>query len=79
MSVKETVMGIISKILEIPVDEITMESGIGDLPKWDSLAHINIIQEIQDELEVEFEPEEIIDLEDVGDIIGLAEKKGKER
>ena len=79
MSTKQTVIGIISTILEVPAEQITMESGIGDFAKWDSLAQISILQEIQDELEIEFEPEEIIELENVEDIIRLAEEKVSEQ
>lgn len=75
MTTKQTVINIISTILQVPAEQITMESGIGDFPKWDSLAQINILQEIQDELDVEFDPEEIIELENVEDIIRLAEEK----
>lgn len=79
MSTKDMVIRIIAEVLEVPGSEITLEAGIGDFPKWDSLGNMSILQEIQDELEIEFEPEEMIDLEDVGDIIALAEKRISEK
>ena len=68
-----------SELFGISEDKITLESGIGDFPKWDSLGHINLLQEIQDELDIEFEPEEIIELENVEDIINLATKKENDK
>ena len=75
MSTKETITKIMSELFEVPEERITMDSGIGDFPKWDSLGHISLLQEIQDELDIEFEPEEIIELESVEDIVNLASEK----
>ena len=75
MDTKQTVIRIMSDLFGVPEDEITLESSIGDFPKWDSLGHISLLQEIQDELDIEFEPEEIIELENVEDIISLAARK----
>ena len=79
MNTEQTIIKIMAALFEIPEDRITPESGIGDFPKWDSLGHINLLQEIQDELDVEFEPEEIIELENVEDIVGLAIRKENEK
>lgn len=75
MNTKETIIKIMSELFEVPEEKITMDSGIGDFPKWDSLGHISLLQEIQDELDIEFEPEEIIELESVEDIVNLAFEK----
>lgn len=74
-NVREQIIGIIAKTLEIGVSKISDNSSIGDFPAWDSLGHMNLLQNIQDEFEVEFDPEEIIDLEDVNDIVKAVEKK----
>lgn len=79
MNTKQIIIRIMSELFEIPEEKITMDSGIGDFPKWDSLGHINLLQEIQDELDIEFEPEEIIELEDVEDIVNLASDKEKNK
>lgn len=75
MEVKEKVIEIIAGILEVQPSEITLESTIGDFPTWDSLGQLNILQSVQDEFEVEFEPEEMMDIEDVNDIIKAVESK----
>jgi hypothetical protein len=37
---------IISKILEIKLEKITLNSGINNLEEWDSLAHLSILSEL---------------------------------
>lgn len=75
MEVKEKVFEIIANVLSVNVEDITLESTVGDFPSWDSLGQLNILQTVQDELEVEFEPEEMMDIEDVNDIIKAVESK----
>lgn len=77
MEVKDKVISIIAETLEVEPSRITMETSVGDFPKWDSLGHLAILQNIQDEFDIELEAEEIIELEDVNDILRIvAEKLG---
>lgn len=75
METKEIVFEIIASVLNVNVTEITLESTVGDFPSWDSLGQLNILQSVQDEFDVEFEPEEMMDIEDVNDIIKAVESK----
>lgn len=75
MNTKDKVIGIIANVLEVKPEEITLESTVGDFPAWDSLGQLNILQSVQDEFDVEFEPEEMMDIEDVNDIIKAVESK----
>ena len=75
MEIKEKVFEIIANVLNVNVTEITLESTVGDFPSWDSLGQLNILQSVQDEFDVEFEPEEMMDIEDVNDIIKAVESK----
>ena len=75
MEIKEKVFEIIANVLNVNVTEITLESTVGDFLSWDSLGQLNILQSVQDEFDVEFEPEEMMDIEDVNDIIKAVESK----
>ena len=75
MEIKDKVFEIIANILSVNASEITLNSTVGDFPSWDSLGQLNILQSVQDEFEVEFEPEEMMDIEDVNDIIKAVESK----
>ena len=73
--IKEKVIEIIAKICEVDKKEVTENSMVGDFPTWDSLGQLNILQTVQDEFEIEFEPEEMMEIEDVNDIIKTVNAK----
>lgn len=75
MEVKQKVFEIVARVLEVNPEEITLESTVGDFPSWDSLGQLSILQSVQDEFNVEFEPEEMMDIEDVNDIVKAVESK----
>lgn len=72
---KEKIIGIIAKVLEVPTDDIELDLGIGDLPEWDSIHHVAIIAEIESELGIKFDPDDLMEVEDVSDLIALAEEQ----
>tara|TARA_Y100000385_G_scaffold277360_1_gene324229 strand:- start:1335 stop:1559 length:225 start_codon:yes stop_codon:yes gene_type:complete len=53
---------VLSEILEIDLSEITNEITQENCVKWDSLQHLNIMVELEDVLDLSFEPEEIADM-----------------
>lgn len=73
--IKEKVFEIVATVCGVDKSEVNENSTVGDFPSWDSLGQLNILQSVQDEFEVEFEPEEMMDIEDVNDIINTV--KGK--
>jgi len=75
MNTQEKIIEIIAGILKVDVAQITVESAVGDVPSWDSLAQLSILQSVQDEFDVEFDPEEMMDIENVGDIVKTVEAK----
>ena len=75
MEIKDKVFEIIANVLSVNASEITLDSTVADFPSWDSLGQLNILQSVQDEFEIEFEPEEMMDIEDVNDIIKAVESK----
>ncbi len=77
MSVSEKVISIIAEKVGVEKEEINDETAIGDFPKWDSLGHLVIIAAIEEEFKFKFDPEELMDLEDVGDILESVEERMK--
>ena len=75
MDVKAKVFEIVAQVCDTDVANVTMESTIGDFPSWDSMGHLSILQQVEEECEVSFEPEEMMDLEDVSDIVKAVEAK----
>ena len=59
---------ILALSLDLDVSEIQNNSGINNLPEWDSLNHIKIVLAIEEKLERNLTTEEIIDISDVNSI-----------
>jgi acyl carrier protein len=52
-----------------------MEMKRADLPVWDSVNHLNLIVELEEQLNVSFSTEEIPEIKSVKDLMLLLEKK----
>ena len=61
--------------LEIGNYKISMESRFEEVPDWDSLGHMRIISELEKRLKIDFEIEEIVDVDTVKKFINLIKKK----
>lgn len=75
MNVSEKVKEIIAGICEVSVGEVTETNTVGDFPSWDSIGHLTILSTIEETFAISFEPEEMMELEDVADIIKAVESK----
>ena len=68
------IIGIIAKILEVELEEVELDTAIGDLPEWDSLHHLQIIAELEKEYGIKYAAEDLAELEDVSDLIALTKE-----
>ena len=77
MSTEERVIKIIAEAIEVESNKIDEDTAIGDFPNWDSLGQLVIITSLEKEFDIKFDPEDIMDLEDVGDMISAIEEYKK--
>ena len=77
MSVKEKVFEIVASVCEAEITNVNEKSTIGDFPQWDSMGHLTILSNVEEAFDINFEPEEMMDLEDVHDFIEAVEEKLK--
>lgn len=75
MDVQSKVIEIVANVCMTDVSNVTPESTIGDFPGWDSMGHLTILQQVEEDFDINFDPEEMMDLEDVSDIVKAAEAK----
>lgn len=68
---EDKIIELIARVLNVPKDDVTLETEIGELDEWDSLRNVQIIAQLEKEFEVKITPNMIMDLEDVSDIVGL--------
>ena len=73
--IDDTVLDILSKVLMVEPDEITDDLRRKDFEPWDSMAHLMIVSEIENQLEIFFEDEEVVDIWTVGDIKKILKQK----
>lgn len=70
----EKILEIIAKVLEVEPDSIELDSGIGDMPEWTSMNHLNIIANLEKEFSIKFSQSDIMDLEDISDLVALTKR-----
>jgi acyl carrier protein len=66
---------IVAEVLNLPSTSITDSSGPETVLEWDSLAHMRLVTKIEEAYGVRFDLDEIIQMESVGKIKVLLEKK----
>ena len=72
---KERIIKLMADILKVDVAVLDDNLEIGDIQEWDSMHHMMIISGMEKEFGIKFQREELVDLENVGDIVALGEDK----
>ena len=75
MNIKDKVKEIIANSIEVEINKIDEDTAIGDFPNWDSMGQLVIITSLEKEFNIKFDPEDIMELEDVGDMISAIEEQ----
>ena len=58
---------------------ISEQTSAADITDWDSLMHITLISAVEDEFQVKFGMQEIIEMQNVGQMADLIEQKTEHR
>ena len=61
-NVEERIKNVISAVFEIPVEQIQDDSSPDTIDSWDSLKHMNMVVALEEEFNVQFTDENIIEL-----------------
>jgi acyl carrier protein len=67
----------VSSILSIRPEEVTPETSQANTPSWDSLAHLRLILEIEQNLGIRFRSQDIPHLTSVGSLDEAISKLGR--
>ena len=70
---KDKVIKIMKDVLE--TEDISLNTSQDNCKNWNSLRHLNLVSELEDEFDVEFEPEEIAEMHSVNNIIEIIKEK----
>lgn len=74
MKLEDRVIKIIAEAIDVETNKIDEDTAIGDFPNWDSMGQLIIITSLEKEFDIKFDPEDILELEDVGDMISAIEE-----
>lgn len=66
---KDKVIKLIAEVLGVSTEVVKDDLAVGDIPEWDSLAHMRIIASLESELGVVLDIEQTLEIEDVEDIV----------
>ena len=69
---KEKIIKLIEEILKVPAGTITEDTMIDDVEQWDSLAHVMIIGQLEEELGVSIPLDEAIELKGMRELLEKA-------
>ena len=77
----------ILKVIQITVSEVlnndsislNINSNIDDIEGWDSLAHVGIVTQIEQDFEIKFTLEEVSELTSIKKIVESIERKYKQK
>lgn len=71
----ESVRGIIADIMQVPIDLVGLDSTNENLQGWDSLSHLNLMMALENEFEVAFDKNEVMDCLSLISIVSLLDAK----
>jgi acyl carrier protein len=69
LELQERVIKIISDIVNVPVSELDEHSSPTSVPQWESMKHINLVLALEEEFDLQFDDEQITELQSVKGII----------
>ena len=73
MNLEDKVLDLMRKVFG--TDEVTAESSQKNCEQWDSLRHLTLASELENELEIDFEPEEIAEMTDFSKVVDMVKSK----
>ena len=65
----DKLIAVVAGALQIPASKVTLDTGPDDVKRWDSVAHINIVSEVEAEFGVNIPIEKIAEIHCVRDFL----------
>lgn len=71
----DRVRAIAGDVLEVPASTISPDSSPETIETWDSVHHLNLVLALEQEFNLQFEPEEIDQMKDIQHILDILGSK----
>ncbi len=72
---EEKVLETMAKTFHIDISLLSEKTSKKDLSQWDSMSHLNLIIDIENEFKITFENDEIISIVDFNSLINVIKNK----
>ena len=76
---KDKVLEIMSRVLDVPVADITDDASVNTIKSWDSMHHLLMILAFEEEFGVSFPDSEVVELLSLEVILAALDKKLQSR
>ncbi len=73
MNLEDKVLEIMRNVFEL--EDVSMDISQKNCERWDSLHHLTLASELEEEFDIELEPEEIAEMTDFSHVIVILETK----
>ena len=73
MNLEDKVLEIMREVFEM--EDVTTDASQKNCERWDSLHHLSLASELEEEFDIELEPEEIAEMIDFARVIAMLESK----
>lgn len=74
-SIFESIQTAFVNAFDVCTDDVKPDSKPDDIKGWDSLGHAVLVSELEKQLQITFDIDEVLDMEDVPSIIAIVEQK----
>lgn len=74
MEIKDQVLQIIAECLELPVEQLSLDTDMDDVEGWDSMRNVMILSRLEDDFDVMIPEDDIFDLVTIDAIVEEIEK-----
>jgi acyl carrier protein len=75
-SAEARVFAILSTIMDVPAEQINRKSSPDTIASWDSLSHMKLVIALEEEFQVEFSDDQIVDMISVELILATLKESG---
>ena len=76
----DSIIARVGKVFEaaftVPASQVTSETTPDDVPKWDSLGHMSMVNILEKEFGTQFELDEVMEMATVRNILDILSNKG---
>lgn len=66
---EDKIIKIVAEILEVEESKLSLETRQEEIEEWDSLAHIRIISEIEEQLGKVIEIDKVVEIESIKELV----------